>query len=516
MKVIEADKVEIANLETQVCIIGSGAGGAMAAAKLASQGIEVLVIEEGPNAQKEHFTQDEQTLVKEYYRLGGALATDDMSYRILQGRVLGGSTTINWMNCFRTPDDVLEEWATDFGLEEYLPEHLSTHFDALERRMNIHTVPDTDHSPQNQIILKGAQALGIHAAACRNNSKDCIGCGKCGLGCYYDAKMDMRLTYLSDADNAGARVITRLRADKIEYESENAQRIRASITTGKNQGKGIIINTKKTILAASTIYSPLLIQASNLNKNGFSGKYLHLHPVAATAGIYEKEIFPTYGIPMSAYSHEYKDIHNGYGFWQEVPDLEVFLAGVNTPGHGALRRSLLQQINNLGAIISLVRDGASKQSNGQVKWKRGFNSQNGRITFKKVPSIRYKIDPLDMQHLLLAVENAIEIHLAAGASEVIPYHSSMSRIRNKSDLQEFLQLPMGANYLSTFSAHPTGTNRMGKDEKRSVVNQELQIHGKPGVYVMDASVLPTAPGVNPMETILGVVARAIELGNAGF
>ena len=57
-----------------------------------------------------------------------------------------------------------------------------------------------------------------------------------------------------------------------------------------------------------------------------------------------------------------------------------------------------------------------------------------------------------------------------------------------------------------FSAHPMGTARMGKDKRVSVVDETMQMHHHPGIYVMDSSVLPTAPGVNPMITILGAVS----------
>jgi choline dehydrogenase-like flavoprotein len=501
------------NLRYDVVIIGSGAGGSIAAAYLSAKGYNVAVIEEGPNVKKTDFIQNERRAVKDYYRLGGALSTDDMAIKILQGRVLGGSTTINWMNCFRTPDHVLEEWETDFDLDEFLPNKMENHFTKVEKRLSVHTIPKDEQSIQNLIILKGAKNLNIHADSCSNNSINCIGCGKCGLGCYYDAKQDMRLTYLNDAVVNGSTIYTSLKCEEIQYKNKNEQTVITSIINGAKSGENIKFHASKVIIAAGAIYSPLLVQKSGLNKNGISGKYLHIHPVIGTAGLYEKNIYPTYGIPMTAYSYEYKDITNGYGFWQEVPDLEVFLAGVNTPGFGSDRREFLRKINNLGAIITLTRDGASKKSNGTVSWRNGYNHKNGRFTIKKVPSIRYSVDKLDKKHMLFGLKNAIELHLAAGAKEVVPFHYKMMKIKSINDLEKFMKLPMGSNQLSIFSAHPTGTNRMGKNSKQSVVDETLQMHHYPGVYVMDGSILPTAPGVNPMITILATVSRALELGN---
>ncbi|MCY3412439.1 MAG: GMC family oxidoreductase [Candidatus Heimdallarchaeota archaeon] len=502
------------DFEVDICIIGSGAGGAITAAKMSAQGHSVLILEQGAYVSKEDFDQDESRLIKKMYHMGGALATDDMSIRILAGQTYGGSTTINWMNCFRTPDYVLKEWSDDYGLTEYLSEHMQTHFDEIETRMKVHEVPNEDHSPQNLIIINGSKKLGISATNCYNNSDGCIGCGKCGLGCSYDAKMDMRMTYLADALNKGTTILTDTRAERIEYKSKDSQLIHA-VFDERGGARSITVRCKRTVVAGNAIGTPLLLQKSGLGK-GVVGKYFHIHPVVATVGLYEHEINPTYGIPMSAVSHHYEDRIDGYGFWQEVPDLEVFLAGVNLPLIGELRRNLMQKLNNMGVIISLTRDGASKKSSGEIKWRGGFNGQNARFSLKKVPSIRYKIDPLDMDNILASIRNSIEIHFAAGAKKVYPMHFSGVELSSPDEIDEFMKQPMGPNQITMFSAHPQGTARMGKDPKTSVVNEKLEMHNYPGVYVADSSVLPTAIGRNPMISILGVVSRGIELGNLGL
>ena len=505
---LRGSQIEAGNVEADVIVIGSGAGGSLAAARIAERGHEVLVLEEGPLVTREDFDQDESKLVKMMYRRGGALATDDMSIRILQGRVLGGSTTINWMNSFRTPDDVLKEWMRDFGLEEYSSEKMERHFESIEQRMNIHTVPDEEHSRQNRIILDAGKKLGIHAEACRNNSKNCIGCGKCGLGCSYDAKMDMRLTYLTDAVNSGARVFTDTKAERIKDIPGGRKQVTATVLREKK----ITVKCQSVVVAGGAIMTPLLLQKSGYNHRNL-GKFLHLHPVAASIAVYDKEIFPTYGAPHTAHTSEWADLKDGYGVRLEPVDLEVFLAGVNTPGLGKVRRELMKKINYMGVILALTRDGVSRKSNGEVRWRRGVNLQGGRFSLRPLPSIRYRIDPEDQKHLLFGLRKSIEIHLAAGAKEVYPTHSKLFKITKPSDIDGFFRLPMGPNQLNVFSAHPTGTARMGTDQRTSVVGPNLELNNHPGIYVMDGSVLPTAPGVNPMETILAVVSRGLELAD---
>jgi choline dehydrogenase-like flavoprotein len=176
----------------------------------------------------------------------------------------------------------------------------------------------------------------------------------------------------------------------------------------------------------------------------------------------------------------------------------------------------MSQLRNVAAMIVLVRDGANKKSNGEIKWRRGLNLQNGSFNFKKVPSIRYKLSDMDKEHLLKGIEASIRVQFAAGAKSVITLHSEFTSLSSPEEIPNIRSLKNGPNEITIFSAHPMGTARMGKNTKVSVIDETMQMHHYPGVYVMDSSVLPTALGVNPMITILATVSRALELGNLGL
>ncbi|MHA2090220.1 MAG: GMC family oxidoreductase N-terminal domain-containing protein [Candidatus Kariarchaeaceae archaeon] len=507
---------EVEKFEFDVCIIGSGCGGAIAAAKISSMGYSVILLEEGPYVDYNDFNQNESILIPKLYRRGAGLGTDDQSMRILQGRVYGGSSTINWMTSLRTPDFVLNQWGDEFGLGTYNPKAMVSHFNEVEKRLNVHKISDQEHSPQNRIILDGCSKLGIHGDASFNNSIDCIGCGACGLGCYYDAKQDTRLTYLKDALESGIKVFTGTRAEKIDYLTKNKQIVLATIL-GQEYGLSnriIKIHSKKLVVAASSVYTPLLLQNSGLTKGKLVGKFFHVHPVTGIFARYDKQIDPTYGIPQTALSEEYLNYDGrGYGWWQEVPDLEPFLAGVNFPGIGKQRREDMKALRNTGVIIVLVRDGANKKSNGEIKWKRGINFQNGHIGWKKTPSIRYRLCKQDKEHLIKGIENAAAIHFAAGAKEVQTLHNEYTRLTSADQISQLANLKSGPNQLGLYSAHPMGTARMASDSKLGVVSETLEMYHYPGIYIMDSSILPTALGVNPMITILSTISRAFELGS---
>ncbi|MHA1910499.1 MAG: FAD-dependent oxidoreductase [Candidatus Kariarchaeaceae archaeon] len=506
-------------LTVDVCIIGSGCGGAISAAKLSKQGYSVVLLEKGPYVDKTDFDQNSTKLIKKMYVRSAGLATDDMSIRILQGSVYGGSSTINWMACLRPPTQVLEEWGAEYGLIEYAEEEMIKHFEEVEGRINAHIVPDGEQNQANRVLLDGCKELGIHVECIQNNSKDCIGCGTCGLGCPYDAKMDMRLTYLQDALDNGVTIFTETRADKIKYLSKETQHITATIL-GKGydlNDRKLTITSRRLIVAAGAMNTPLLLQKSKLTKGGNVGKYFQIHPVSASFAFYDRVIDPTYGIPLSSACKEYSDLNGqGYGFWLEMPDLEPFLAGVNLPGIGPMRRQFLTQLRNVAVMLVLVRDGANKKSNGEIKWRRGFNRQNGSFNFRKVPSIRYKLSDVDKEHLMKGIEESIKVQFAAGATNVLTLHSEFTNLTSPEEISKIKSLKNGSNEITIFSAHPMGTARMGKDPKVSVIDETMQMHYYPGVYVMDSSVLPTALGVNPMITILSTISRALELGNLGF
>jgi choline dehydrogenase-like flavoprotein len=492
------------SLSTDICIIGSGAGGAISAFKLSKAGFNVVVLEEGPFVSRKDLNQDERKLLPKLYRWQSALSTDDLSFRILQGRSYGGSTTINWMTSLRTPPFVLNQWAEEFGLEAYAPKYLENHFADIEKRLCVHPIEDSDHNPQNRIIIDGCSKLGLKTNVLQNNSDGCIGCGFCGIGCPYDAKMDARLTYLNDALELRTNIYTGVRAETIDYISKDKQITNGTIL-GKEYGfdeKKLKITSRRTIVAGGAVFTPILLQKSELTKSKSLGEYFQIHPVTLAIGQYDRIIDPSYGIPMSANCDEYLNLDgNGYGYWLEVPPVQMAMLGVNSPGYGTMRSELIREQRKIGVILILVRDGANKKSNGSVKLKRGK------------PRINYKLCSQDKNHMMIGLEKALEVHFAAGAKRGITMHTEQIEIMSSKDIPNIRNLKNGPQQMFLFSAHPMGTSRMGMDINSSVVNESLEMHYYPGIYVMDGSILPTAPGVNPMITIYGVVSRGIQLSD---
>ena len=494
-------------LAADVCVIGTGAGGAVVAARLAEAGYEVVVLEEGGYWTSSDFTEDEGEMVPRLYADRGARATDDLAFSLLQGRCVGGGTTVNWMIMLRTRDWVLEEWARHHGTEGMSSSDLAPVFELIEEETHARLVPADAHAPGNRIILDGAARLGWSATAAKINAKECVRAGFCGVGCRYGAKQGTLATYVPRALAAGATLYSDVRVDRVEQVERGGvaplKRVHAAVIDRATHAPRhrVTVNAPIVVLAAGAIGTPAILHRSGLGGGGV-GRYLRLHPTSAVLGIYDREMYGTAGVPQSTLADEFLRGEDGYGFWIECPALLPGLASVAVPGFGASHRAVMERFPNLGSLIVLARDGADRgRSNGDVRVGR-----DGRVR------IRYRLAERDARTLRDGLGAAARLHLAAGAAEVLTIHEPGIRVRSERDIAAVLAAPSGPNRLSMFSAHVNGTCRIGIDPRTSGVDPSCQRHGTAGLYVADGSIFPTAPGVNPQETIMAlatIVARRI-------
>jgi choline dehydrogenase-like flavoprotein len=483
-----------------VCIIGSGCGGGASAKILAESGKKVILVEEGGYYTSEDFDGTEQTAYQKLYQRRAGQATEDLSVTVLQGRCVGGSTTVNWMTSLRTPEFTLIDWRSRFGVEGLGPGDLEPYFDRVERYLNVHPESDKDHNPNNRIILDGARALGYRTRLNGRNSRNCVRAGACGLGCPFDAKMSVDVTYIPAAVKAGATVIADCRAEKIEMNGK-LKRVRGSILDPETR-KGRLefsIEAPVVVVSASAINSPVLLLKSGLaNSSDELGKNLTFHLTTAVAGFYERVIYPAGGIPQSAMCDEFlnKNGDNG-GFWIEAVPVYPALAALAFPGFGAFHRQNMSDYRHIGASISLVKE---IDSSGRVK-----ANKYGRA------AIRYDLGPKDLEYVKQGVAIAARIHFAAGAAKVMTLHAKPVVIQSIGDIDHVLHSHRwDMNDLALFSAHPLGTCRMAKDPRRGVVDSHCQTHDVKGLFVIDGSVTPTSLGVNPQITLLAIAEKSAE------
>jgi choline dehydrogenase-like flavoprotein len=482
-------------LRADAVVIGTGAGGATAAARLAEAGLDVIIVESGELVHGADFDEREGAMFERLYADGGLRSTDDLGVAMVQGITVGGSTTVNWMIMLRTPDWVLDEWSQRHGTQGMSPADMQSVFARVEQELHARLVPDDAHSPNNRIVLDGATALGWSAKSAVINARNCIRTGFCGYGCRSGAKQGTLETYLPRALKAGARLVTQACAERIEFIERGGafpkKRVVVRHTPSDGRARDVAIEAKVVIVAAGAVGTPVLLQQSGLG-GGAVGKYLRLHPTTGLLGRYDREIYAAGGMPLTSVCDEFHRMDaNGYGVWIETPPMHPALAATACPGIGPAHRQRMLDFRNTGTLIALTRDGADReQSNGDVRARR-----DGSV------SIRYAMGRTDRAHALAGLEAAAQLHFAAGAKEVISGHVRPVILRSPSEVARLRERPMGPNDIPFFSAHVNGTCRLGTDPRTAGTDPHGERFGAPGVFVADGSLLPTAPGVNPQETI---------------
>jgi len=492
------------DLSCDVCIIGSGAGGAVLAAGLVERGLSVVMLEEGGYHTNADFDLQESTAFPMLYQDRGTRTTSDLGITILQGRSVGGSTTVNWTTCYRTPERILEHWRSVHGVEGLDAATLRPHFESVEARLNIHTWPEALVNNNNGALKRGCEQLGYEHGIIDRNTRGCVNSGYCGFGCPVNGKQAMHVTYIPDAVAGGLRVFANCRADRIETSGSRVTAIHASVMEAHRNrptGVSVTLRPKLAVSSCGAINGPALLLRSGLDDNGRVGKRTFLHPVVVVVGEYGEPINAFYGAPQSVASHHFIDRGpEAMGYFIEAAPLHPMMAATAYPGLGEDMARYMSRLPHFAPFIALSVDGLLPGDDGGVVSVRS----DGRI------QLDYPVrEPLTraMRH---AHETLAKLHFAAGAERASTVHRHPVRMDSAADIAKLASAPYGALEHTIFSAHQMGGCSMGRDPAVSVVNERLRHHRIENLYVVDGSVLPTALGVNPSETIYGLAHWATD------
>ena len=485
------------DLSCDVCIVGSGAGGAVLAERLTAAGLDVVMLEEGPHVSRKDFTLLEKEAYPMLYQERGTRSSSDLGITILQGRSVGGSTTINWTTCYRTPDRILDHWQKHFGTELDAAT-LGPHWDSVEARLNI-SKWQLDPNPSNAVIARGCDALGWERKTITRNVNGCVNSGYCGLGCPVDGKQAMHITYIPDAVKQGLKLFADVRADRFEVEDGKVVAVHATVLErgydARTTGRKVTIRPRVAVSSAGAINGPALLLRSGLDQGGRVGKRLFIHPVTGVIGFYEEPIDAWYGAPQSVASHQFIDRGpDDYGFFLEAAPQQPMLGASAARLIGSAFQDYLGQLGHMAAAIALHTDGLLEGDQGGTVTLRS----DGRVNIDYPISERLKRGFKDSMHAMA------RIHLAAGALRAGTMHLDPVEISTEADLPKLDQAKYGAHEHTIFTAHQMGGCWMGADPDNSVVDLKLKFRGLDNLFVVDGSVLPTSLGVNPSQTIYGI------------
>ncbi|GAC1389595.1 MAG: GMC family oxidoreductase [Vulcanimicrobiaceae bacterium] len=474
----------------EVIIVGSGAGGGVAAALCAQAGMSVLVLEAGPAVAPVARLQRELEAFSDLYLDAGLTSTEDLGVAILAGSCIGGGTSVNWSTSLQLSQTVARQWSSAAGGIDF-DESLTQHYHSVGERIGI--APTFAHNENNAVLKRGAEALDWRGYAHPRNAVNCgPECGYCGFGCAYDRKNSTAQTYLRDAVAMGAHVVAGASVQRIHLDGA---RPRAVNVLFANDGNEMLrtIGAHRVIVAAGALRTPGILAASGV-RDAHLGAHLHLHPTSAVLARFDHHVDPWNGPIQSYLIDEFSDMDNGYGFKLEAVPVHPGLGALAMPWLGnAQHAAQMQEMRQYSALIALVRD-------------RG----EGRVGTKGAPKITYSLDRYDASHLRLGLQKLTQVALAAGATRVQTLHNTPLECSSQPDQRFELALqraPMGANRVGLFSAHQMGTARMHADVRQGVVDASGRVYGYDGLYVADSSVFPLASGVNPMLTIMAIAHR---------
>ena len=486
-------------LTCDVVIVGSGAGGSVVAAELAARGKDVIILEKGAYQNESDFTQHEGEGLERLYDAGGLLATRDLSLLILQGATLGGGTVVNYTTSFATPESVRDEWAREHHLPHFAGPEFTRSLDAAARRIGV----NTDHaapSGRDRVLIRGLERLGWHHGLLPRNVRGCSqddACGYCGYGCRTAAKQSTLVTYLPDAVARGARIVVDCDVRRVAISAG-----RATGAEARASGHALTVRAGAVVVACGSIHSPALLLRSGVSLPAL-GRFLALHPATAVFGEMDEAVRPWTGTLQAHYSDQFADLDHGYGFKFETAPVHPSLLALAAPWESARQYAdRMGRLAHTALCGILLRD----RFGGRVRVDRDGS-----------PVVDYRVSRYDAVHLRRALSAAAELLEAAGAREIWPplarwisYTPGAPRAR-EDWLSRVDAAGWGANQLLLVTFHQMASCRMGASARDSVVDPEHRIWGVRGLYVADASVFPTASGVNPMLTIMGIAHRAAQV-----
>jgi choline dehydrogenase-like flavoprotein len=483
--------------ECDVCVVGSGAAGSVVAAELAASGQNVLVVEAGTEWSGPDYDQHELTGMRRLFREGGASGTRDLSMSLVAGACIGGGTTVNWQSCFRTPDDVREEWARVSGCRFFTSDAFTESLDAVWRRIAAST-DECEINENNKAICRGAKSLGYRWSEIARNSLgcDCDQCGNCMFGCRVGGKQSAATTYLVDAIRSGARVMAPFSARRLLLSKGAVTGVEGIARDSDGQRRDMKIAAGRVVLAAGALESPALLMRSGV-RSLHLGQHLYLHPTVAVTGTYASPIEAWRGPPQTIVCDQFSNISDGYGYRIEAVPAHPGLAAVGVPWSSAREhRREMQRVRFAAPFIVLARDS---------------NSGRVRITRGGEPYFDYRLGRQEKRLLRHGMATAARMHFAAGAERIFTLHAGRlvwDRAKDGSSIEKFCRrieaAPTSPNRLPLFSAHQMGTCRMGTVRGGAVCDEGGEVYGLRGAYVADASLFPASSGVNPMVTIMAL------------
>ncbi|RYZ25694.1 MAG: GMC family oxidoreductase [Chitinophagaceae bacterium] len=488
-----------------VVIIGSGPGASIMAKGLAEQGKRVLLVERGEHTDPSEFNEDEIDMVSRLYADGALQQAADFRFQVIQGSAVGGSSVVNNAVCFDTPKSVLDRWNDHNGidagldLDRYIQSNKRVNEMIGVRKIDETNIPNTMSrekymNPGGEKFKEGIRKMGYDISphmvdSVAANIKHCVGCGYCNMGCKWGKKLSMLNNILPQAQEmAGVENFQIIAGCEVLKLKSKGPKV-TSLTGQFKNGRKVEIKGKTFVVAAGAISSSLLLQRSGIAE-GRAGKRLSFNIGSPITAAFPEVINSYRGLQIS----HYLQISPTRGFifetWYNPP---MFQSTV-MPGWWEDHWKNMQRYNKLACTGVLV----GSDSNAEVRV--------GGLTKR---DIRYKPTKKDFDTLLDGIELAGEIYLEAGAESVMPNTFQYFEYGTKEQLKLMKYDIKDSSDITLGTGHPQGGNIISRNKKIGVVDEQLKVYGYDNLFVTDASVFPTAVGVNPQISVMTFANYAV-------
>jgi choline dehydrogenase-like flavoprotein len=487
--------------EVDYCIIGSGAGGAVMAYRLAQKepNAKIVVIERGPRySPLQDFNDNEMEMVRKLYKEGGLQQTKRFDLMILQGECLGGTTVINNAVCFPMPDVIKQLWDTDYGIDL---SDLEAEYKKIADEIDIHEIdPISINTRVDKVFRKGVSGLpssaGLATESLLANHSNMMGEGLCNLGNKRMRKRSMLETYIPWAEGRGVEFISETSAVRFYNEGSRVTGVLLRSDIGTMTRVKI---RKALVVAGGVIASSHFLMRSGVTKN--VGERMSCNFAFPLSFEFDEELKAYDGtqITLGALDPQSRAVWETY---------------MNPPGSFALSLPFYfeEHTRAMNRYSHMVNFGALVGSEANGRIEPNGDVLNGR-------AFTWELGARDKEHIKLALSTAVMLGKHAGARyAMVPTEPGLRLDLRSSDPGDFVKAledyPISMSDLRLTSAHPQGGNGMAatgspKTSER-VVNENFQVDGFENLFVADASVFPTGITVNPQWTIMALSSMAAQ------
>ena len=465
-------------------VIGSGAGGSVAAMELAKAGKDVIVIEEGLHFKTADFTNNISDMTQKSWRNGGVTPFwGKPPIGFAEGKCVGGGTVINGGLLWRTPQRMLDIWANEYGVSGYTNDDLIPHFEKIEQILKVGYHKKDDQNIDSDVLINGCDNLGWnHVPVPRAGGEDCSNANLCPTGCPTGAKQSTALTYIPRSINAGAKIFTGSKAIKIKKQGKLADTVQVEV---KSDGQSRVIDIKSDFifLSGGAIQTPFLLQKSKISAN--AGKKLEFHFNLKFVAEFDQKINAENGTIFTVQVQEYMDeglLIMGSNYRPHYLAMTLAHFGNNTINE------VMEKYDYCGLYVAQV----------QAKSKARIIS-----TFRTDPFVKYHFDPVDMPAIIGGIKKTVKLLFQSGAKKVyLPIVGSVPITNPKISLKQAIQ-KLKSEDLEIVSVHAMASCSMGS-VGNSVIDLNGKIEGYSNLFVTDASIFPSNIGESPQGTIMAI------------